>query len=222
MLHTPGARALSVGLLAGAVATAAFVAAALAQTPAATKVVEDPQGRFSIETPRNWPVDNETSASGRTAILAGVDPECQFHAIPEPASASLSAAAVARSWAAPLSASKWQESVTPFKGVMFDSAPGAMSVSDASVDTSGYFPIQKATVTLGEKTARFAILPRPGLVVWSFCRSWKPGDNTALFDTVQRTFKTPQDAAAIEAAASAATAPAAPAPAAPAPAAPKK
>jgi len=182
-------------VLLGSVASVMLAGMALAQPPAETQTINDPQGRFSFEAPKSWPVDHEASETGRTAILAGVDPECQFHATPDANSAAVTPDGVKRAWTAPIGTTKWTEALNAFKGRLFDNGGVGMTVSDEIVDASGYFPVQKAKATAGGKTIAAAIYPRPGLVVWSFCRTWKPADPTAVYAAVQSSFKTPQDEA---------------------------
>jgi hypothetical protein len=183
--------------LLGAAASLALALAgvALAQPAGETKLIEDPQGRFSFEAPKAWPVDNETSATGRTAILAGVDPECQFHAVMDPSSVTVSPDGVKRAWTAPIGTVKWTESLNAFKGRLFDNGGVGMTVSDEAVDASGFFPVQKAKASAGGMTVSAAMYPRPGMVVWSFCRTWKSADPSAVYAAVQSSFKTPQDEA---------------------------
>lgn len=204
--------ALRMRLAVAALAALGVAGAALAQTPAATKTVADPEGRFTFETPRSWPVDTETSPSGRTAVLAGVDPECQFHAMADPNNAMATPQAIQRSMTAPIGTAKWQEQMTAFRGPLFDDRTAAIVISEESVDTTGFFPIQKAKATVGAQTVTAAIYPRPGLIVWSFCRGWKPVDSSAVFAAVQSSFKATRDEAMIAEAAAAAAAPTAPAP----------
>lgn len=227
-------------LAAAAASTAAlafgFTALAGAQTPEATTTASDPQGRFSVEVPKSWASDInfETSPSGRTAILAGADPECQFHAIQDLGSATVSPDAFRRAWVNPIGAAKWGETLTPFRSAFF--AGAAPTITEDRVDeTSGYFPNQIALATAGTKKVWVSMHPRPGLVVYGFCRTWDDADPSALFARIQASFKTPQDASLTESAAAAeaaraareaakAAAPPTPAPAAEAPPAeePKK
>jgi hypothetical protein len=190
-------------LLAAAAALIAATSFATAQTPPDTKTVQDPAGRFSVQTPKAWPEDFEKSANGRTAVLVGVDPECQFHAIEDIMSTGVGADAVKRSWTAPIGTQKWMDSLNPFRDKIWESAGATLTLSNERVDASGYFPIQRAIATGNGKTVAVAIYPRPGVVIYGFCRTWKPADQTATFDAVLASVKTPQDDALIAAGAAA-------------------
>lgn len=185
----PTTRLLSVA----AVLTALFASAAIAQGP--TTSLSEPQNRFTIDAPKNWPADFDTSGSGRTAILVGVDPECQFHTVNDASSAVVTPDAIRTTWSQPIGAARWQTALSPFRGPIFGDAGATLTLRDESVDTSGYFPIQRAVAEGNGKTVTVAVFPRPGFVVYGLCRNWDRDPQPATYEALFRSLKTPQDAA---------------------------
>jgi hypothetical protein len=189
-------------VLAAAAFSLAFTGAATAATWTA------PDGSFSFDKPKGWPVDTSKQASGQVTLhIAGTaDEECWFLDIPRAETATASAAAVAKSWAKPLDAMKWSELAASQKLL-----GGTATVKSSAVDTSKPFPVQTAVLQGKEREVVAALHARPGKEIWVFCGGYDGKDRTAAFKATAGSVATPKDAE--YAASIAAAAPATPAPA---------
>jgi hypothetical protein len=207
-------------------ALALGLALAVAAGPAMAETWTDPQGRFSFEKPAGWPAETPVDRGAATELVIGAaDYECWFYYVSRPESAAASPDTFVRANSAPLTAEQWVSSTRPFAPMR--PAPGSLgggTASDVRVDTTGYFPRQRATLQNGNRQIMAGLTVRPGAEIWTLCLSYDRTDRTAVFNQVIDSVGTPQDAA-LEAAGAAAAAAraAAPTPAAtpePAPPAP--
>ncbi len=195
-------------LIAAAALVCAFAVPALAQ---AMGQWVDPANTFSFSRPSTWPVDRMGDSSDAvTHYAAGLaDAECNFYSIVRAATAESSPQAVKAAFSAPLTAEQWAQvtsSIRTFRA-------GA-TVQSSSVDTSHFWPIQRAALVTGGDTVQGAIIGRPGREIWVFCQSYDSRDRTSVFEQIISSVATPRDAewqAAAEAAAQAPPPPAEPA-----------
>lgn len=191
-------RALALAAVFGVGLTMAGVAAADPWT--------DPNGNIIINTPRGWTVRPQQMASGTAVLTFTPSSDCYFFGIPNPSSASASVHAV-RHTTTPIPATAWTASV---QGIRDFVEGGAPTVTSQSVDTSGFWPVQRAELQAGSRTIYGAIQVRPGYELRAFCSG-----SQAPYDAMLNAMSHPNDPAW-----EATPEPAAPAPAAETPAPP--
>lgn len=169
------AAVIGVGLVAGGVAAA--------------RPWNDPNGRVNFDAPAGW-IMEVRRASPQTIVLAGsADNECYVLATPNSVTANATPDAVRRT-ADPLAPDAWTtaaNSVTP----MFPSH--SAQLTSQSVDTSGFWPMQRAQFSGAERPVTAALQSRPGVDLMAFCWSYA-GDATATFDALFRSISHPNDA----------------------------
>lgn len=203
-------------------ALAAFaVCIGLSMGVASARPYNDPQGRVSFDNPAGWStiVSRQVNQSQYSYLVTGTaNNECQVAAIPNPATASHTPASVKTNSAdsTRFTNDVWATSLNRFSEVFPDNSA---QVQSTSVDTSGFWPIQRAEVQSPERVVHAAMEFRPGFEIVVMCMTYDGPDRTDVYDTFIRSVNTSQDAAweAAAAAAAAATPAPAPAPAAPAP-----
>lgn len=165
-----------------ALALAAVFSLAMAGTAAAWT---DPAGNLTVETPRGWTVRPQ-QAQGATVVLAFTpSSDCYFFSVPNAASANSSVNA-ARNTNAPLSAEAWVQAT---QGVPDLFSGGAPTVTSQSVDTSGFWPIQRAQLQSGSRTVHAALGVRPGFELRGFCSG-----SEANYDAILNSLAHPNDA----------------------------
>jgi hypothetical protein len=170
-------RALALAVVFGAGVIAASVAAAETWT--------DPNGNLVIDAPRGWTV-RPRQMTGGTAVLAFTpSSDCYFFGIPNPASAGASVSA-ARNSTTPVPADAW---IGVVQGVG-DLASAETSLISQSVDTSGFWPVQRAQIQAGSRVVHGAIQARPGVELRVLCTG-SQASYDALFSAVSH----PNDAA---------------------------
>lgn len=166
------AAVFGVGLLAGGVAAA--------------EQFTDPQGRLTFNAPAGWRVQPR-NASGQTAVLAfNAQNDCYFFGADNASTASSSADA-ARNTRDPIPAQAWVTYATPIRDFFEGTAPTLVS---QSVDTSGFWPVQRAELRGPTKTIYGAVLIRPGVEIRAFC-SGSP--NAAAYDSIFASLAHPND-----------------------------
>ena len=188
-----------------ALALAALIGVGLSlASVAAAEPWNDPNGRLTLNAPSGWRVRPQ-AMDGGTAVLAFTpSSDCYFFGIPNPASASSSANA-ARHTTAQLTADQW---VSAASSVADFVSGGAPTVTSQSVDTSGFWPVQRAQLRSGSRNIFGVIQVRPGFELRGFCSG-----PDASYDAILNTIGHPNDAAwqaQAEAAPAAATTPATP------------
>lgn len=186
-----------VGLLAGGVAAA--------------EQYVDPNGRLTFNTPSGWRVQ-QRSAGTQTAVLAfNPTNDCYFFGADSPATANSSAEA-ARNTRDPIAAQAWVTYASPIRD-FFEGSPATL-VSQ-TVDTSAFWPVQRAELRGPSKTVYGAVLIRPGVEIRAFCSG---AASAAAYDSIFSSLAHPNDAAWQQAAEEAGASRAARAAATPAPA----
>ena len=151
----------------------------------------DPAGRVNFTAPSGW-VTQVQRANPQTVVLTGnANNECY---VLTAQNAGTAAAAPNRIHALtdPMSASDWQtvaNSVTP----MFPHHNA--SVTSQSVDTSGFWPLQRATLGGAERPVLAALSHRPGgLDLIALCWSYGGPDATATYESFFRSLSNANDA----------------------------
>ncbi len=144
----------------------------------------DPNGNLAFDAPRGWTVRPQQMTGG-TAVLAFTPrSDCFFFGIPNSASADASVSE-ARHTTDPLPHSAW---VAAVEGIADFAGEGAPSVTSQNVDTSGFWPVQRAQLQWGSRTIHGVIEVRPGYELRGFCSG---GD--ASFDAILNSIGHPND-----------------------------
>jgi len=164
---------IGVGLTAGGVAVA--------------EQWNDPNGRLTFNAPSGWRVQPR-NAAGQTVVLAfNPTNDCYVFGIPNPNTANSTANAV-HNTTAPLDASAWATAGTPVRDFFEGSPPTIVS---QTVDTSGFWPVQRAELRGPSKTVYAAILARPGAEIRAFCAG---ASSAAAYDSIFASLGHPNDA----------------------------
>lgn len=163
-----------VGLLAGGVAAA--------------EQYNDPNGRLTFNTPAGWRVQPR-AAGTQTAVLAfNAQSDCYFFGADNPATANSSAEA-AHNTRDPIAAEAWIRYAAPIRDFFEGAAPTLVS---QTVDTSGFWAVQRAELRGPTKTVYGAVLIRPGVEIRAFCSG---APNAATYDAIFSSLAHPNDAA---------------------------
>jgi hypothetical protein len=192
------AAAIGVGLFAGG--------------PAFAEQWNDPNGRLTFNAPSGWMVRPQPS-TGQTVVMAfNPSNDCFVFSAPNPGTANSSANAV-RNSTTPLPADGWVQAASRVRD--FFPAGSTPALVSQSVDTSGFWPVQRAELSGGPKTVYGAIMARPGVEIRAFCAG---ADSAGAYDSLFASLGHPNDAAWQQAASEQASQAAAAQAAAPAPA----
>lgn len=175
----------------------------------------DPAGRITFSPQPGWATTVERSDTFTYVVSGSANNECHFLARPNQGTAAASPATARRTAAndAQFGQDQWvrvANSLTP----VFP-ANSAQFIS-RSTDSSGFWPIQRAELSNGERAVHGAIQIRPGVDLIAMCLTYGGADSAETYDAIIRSFGTPNDAA-LQTTAEAAEAAAAAAAAAPAP-----
>lgn len=178
--------------VAGALCLAAAIPAFAQPQAAGAKTYTDPGNRFSFQYPASLSADVTDRPNQPLNILVGVaDYECQIFAVNRPETADKSADTIVRSYSAPVPNDVWKRSMD---GFALYGRKGA--IQSATVDTTGFWPVQRAEILTDEnKPAVGTLQARPGVDVWHFCTSFDGRDHTAFYNQLISTFAGPNDAA---------------------------
>jgi hypothetical protein len=168
------AAVFGVGLLAGGIAAA--------------EQFSDPSGRLTFNAPSGWRVQPRNNASQTVVLAFNPTNDCYFFGVNNPATASASPEAV-HNTRDPLPASAWVTAASPIHD-FFDGSPATL-VSQ-SVDTSGFWPVQRAELRGPSKTVFGAILARPGVEIRAFCSG---ATSASTYDSIFASLGHPNDAA---------------------------
>lgn len=146
----------------------------------------DPNGRLTFNTPSGWRVQPR-NAPGQTAVLAfNPTSDCYFFGVPNPNNAGN--AATTRNATAPIASDAWVTAAAPIRDFFEGSQPTFVS---QSVDTSGFWPVQRAELRGPTKTVYGAILVRPGAEIRAFCAG---ASSASAYDSIFASLGHPNDA----------------------------
>ncbi|MGD9981315.1 MAG: hypothetical protein AB7H66_08105 [Hyphomonadaceae bacterium] len=148
----------------------------------------DPNGRLTFNAPSGWRVQPQNSATQTVVLAFNPTNDCFFFGAPNPATANSSAGA-ARNATSPLAADAWVRAAAPVRDFFEGSTPELVS---QSVDTSGFWPVQRAELRGPSKTVYGAILARPGFEIRAFCSG---ASSPAAYDPIFASLGHPNDAA---------------------------
>lgn len=140
---------------------------------------------ISFATPSGWNVERLGADSSVGVLSFNASNDCFFFGIPNPNTATSSAEA-ARNSTNPMSQSEWITAASAAQ-MRRDFFPSGATVVSSSVDTSGFWPVQRAQLQ-GSKTVQAAIQVRPGYELRAFCAG------SANFDQIFSSVAHPNDA----------------------------
>lgn len=158
---------------------------------ASARVWTDPNGRVSFEAPTSWVMEVRV-ANPQTVVIAGnANNECYVFATPNASTANATPGAVRRVQA--LTPESWVATANSVR-TMFPNQNAA--VTSSSLDSvSGFWPIQRAELSGGERPVVAAIQSRLGLDLMAFCWTYAGADASATYETLFRSLANPNDAA---------------------------
>lgn len=142
-----------VGLLAGGVAAAA--------------PFNDPAGRVTFNAPSGWQLRPQRAAGEQTVVLAfNPSSDCYVFGATNADTAGRTANE-ARNATTALAADAWTRAAAPLHD--FFPAGQTIDVVSQTVDTSGFWPVQRAELRSGTRTVYAVIQARPGVELRAFC-----------------------------------------------------
>ncbi len=147
----------------------------------------DPNGRLTVNVPAGWRVQQQ-NVTGFTAVLAfNPSSDCYFFGVPNPNTTNSSSEAVHNSHD-PLASTAW----TAAANVVGDFFPGnSAQLVSQSVDTSGFWPVQRAELRGPSKTVFAAVQARPGMELRAFCAG---AESASAYDAIFASLGHPNDA----------------------------
>lgn len=155
---------------------------------AAAEQFTDPNGRLTFNAPSGWRVQPQ-NAGTQTAVLAfNAANDCYFFGADNAATAG-STAEAAHNTRDPIAAEAWVRYASPIRD-FFNGAPATL-VSQ-SVDTSGFWAVQRAELRGPSKTVYGAVLIRPGVEIRAFCSG---AASASAYDSIFASLAHPNDAA---------------------------
>jgi hypothetical protein len=149
----------------------------------------DPNGRVSFEAPRGWVMEVRRASPGTIVLAGSANNECYVMATPNANTANASPDAVRRATDA-IAADAWTAAANAVSP-MFPSR--SASLTTQSVDTSGFWPIQRAEFGGGPRPVTAALTSRPGIDLMAFCWTYAGSDATAMYNALFRSLAHPND-----------------------------
>lgn len=148
----------------------------------------DPSGRLRFDHPSSWSLSPQrTDTPGEVRAMTGAaDFECQIFLLPHPSTASATPEALQQTYSRPIPQTEWVNMIAPL-GYFHTPA----SVTDASIDASGAWPTQHATLTGDHPPVYATLKARPGIELISVCHSFDGVDRRAVFDQIAASVTTP-------------------------------
>ena len=160
------------------------------------RVWTDPGGRMTFDAPNGWATTVErTSSPENVYVISGsASNECHFVSQPSPSTATASADQVRQ---AGLDESRFQQDfwLQTATGMPQLFPGGSAQFVSRSLDTSGFWPIQRADLQSPERLIHMTLQLRPGITLMTMCMTYSGGDPVAQYETVSRSLGHPNDAA---------------------------
>lgn len=162
-------------------ALAAAIGVGLVATAAYAGPWSDPAGRVNFTAPNGWLTEVRRD-NPQTIVLSGsANNECYVLGTPNSNTANSSPIAVKRA-TNPITAEAWQNTANAISP-MFPNRNA--HVESQTVDTTtGFWPIQRATFSGGERPVIAALTSRPGIDLLAFCWTYDGPDATATYERV--------------------------------------
>jgi hypothetical protein len=157
----------------------------------------DPAGRVNFEAPRGWQVQPAQSATSTQVLIFDASHDCVVVGVNNPGTAAATASGVNRAMRNPSAPATWLAAANSISDLF---PGGSAQITSQTVDTSGFWPVQRAELTSPRGTVYGVIQARPGAEMFAFCSAL--GDaSTSVFETIFASISHPNDAtwrAAIE------------------------
>ncbi|HYD89061.1 MAG TPA: hypothetical protein VEA80_16410 [Vitreimonas sp.] len=135
----------------------------------------DPNGRLTFNKPSGWQAEAAGPQTSQTVVLLfNASNDCYVFGLPNPGTANSSPDA-ARNTTDPLTPDAWVTAASAVRD-FFPSGTTPQLVSQ-TVDTSGFWPVQRAQLQGGGKTVFGAVQVRPGFEMRAFCASTSGGES---------------------------------------------
>lgn len=159
---------------------------------AAAQPYTDPNGRITFDKPAGWTVSVEHSADFSYIIAGNANNECQFVARPNAVSAAANPWDVRRTGGedTQFQEANWLRVANSIAPIFPGNSAHFIS---RSVDTSSYWPVQRAELQSPEHQVHAAIQIRPGIDLMGFCMTYGGNDPVATYDAVLRSMGHPGD-----------------------------
>lgn len=168
-----------------------LIGASLMVGAAAAEPWLDPAGRLTVNLPAGWVVEPQPVQGEQTVVLAfNASNDCYFFGVPNPATAG-STAHAARNATAQIAPEAWTSVASGVRDFFPD---GTAQLVSQSVDTSGFWPVQRAELRGPNKTVFGALSARPGFELRAFCAATS-GGSAAAYDAIFASLGHPNDAA---------------------------
>jgi|GEM_PF-1675059 len=173
-------------------ALAALVGVGLGVGVAHAEQWTDPSGRVTFDKPSGWQAETAGSQGAQTVVLLfNASNDCYVFGVPNPATATSSADA-ARNTRDPLAPTAWTTAASAVRD--FFPAGSAPTLVSQTVDTSGFWPVQRAQLQGPSRTVFGAVQARPGFELRAFCSSTS-GSESPGFAQIFNSLGHPNDAA---------------------------
>ena len=177
-------RALTFAAIVGVGVTVAGVAAA--------GPWNDPAGRVNFTAPSGWVSEQQHSSPQQTVVLTGsANDECYVISSQNAGTAAASASRV-HALTDPMASADWQTLANSIRPMF---PHGNASVTSQTVDTSTFWPIQRAELAGAERPVTAALTHRPGgLDLIAMCWTYGGPDATATYEAFFHTLANANDA----------------------------
>jgi hypothetical protein len=139
---------------------------------------------MTLNAPAGWRVRPQAMEGGTAVLAFTPSSDCYFFGIPNPASANSSPGAAHRT-TAQLAPEAWVGAASSVSDFVSGGAPTVVS---QSVDTSGFWPVQRAQLRSGSRNIYGVIQVRPGVELRGFCSG-----PDASYDSILNTMGHPND-----------------------------
>ncbi|NWG54970.1 MAG: hypothetical protein HXY28_14760 [Hydrogenophilaceae bacterium] len=183
----------------------ALAGALVLAAPASSEDWTDAQGRlmFSIPARGGWATEGaarelrgpDGQSAGVSITVSNANDRCHFQSQAR-GGAEASVANIRRAYGAALPDTYWAEIGPLAANLVGLDQPTPATFQGAAVDTSGFWPINRATYAVGDYTVHVTVQGRPDRELRSYCHTWEPGaePNTAAYDAFVASIATPRDA----------------------------
>lgn len=189
-----------------ALAAMAVCVGLIVAAPAEARPWADPAGRFTADLPSGWAVTNRSTPTFTYVILGSAANEC--HIVAQPNTVSASAAPRNVRYTAGqeslMDRDKWVQLANSVSPLFPNNSAEYIS---HSVDSSGFWPVQRAELRSPDGLVHAGMQIRPGIDIFAYCMTYSGDDPVETYNAFISSLGHTNDAqwrAEIEAAAPAA------------------